>query len=1314
MNHRFCRNTFVLKSLPLLLVAGLYACDDEGNTLTCGEGTTLSEDGKSCEAELTAGIGVTAGETAITCGDGTTFDEESNSCITTSQVGGSEANQIVCGEGTVLDANTNACVLDDESRLILDNFSIGEFEFISPDIPEQLSGLERDQRTFTIKNVGDSDQDVVMVQVTISPVEASCDEVQSRIDSNDITDENPLIRYPVSTVFIDNLAAGEAREITYEYLLESEIEDGFYCPIFSVNEFSFVKNLDGTYSFDYSKSNMQGVDLHLTERLDDAALVKALEEHIIVGQIEHPNLRILETVIENWSFTIPQELEPGMPHEDFVVHMALSSQGKDYLGPIDITGVLKLPGYERNPLHISSVPDEIAEDPEALANIEGLTYEPEDEFIYNPERSFTLQFVHSETKNYTDNYTINPDCSALDAVTDAEFLCPTIDNDKKHIVELHARLSDESLNLLRDTLKYPELNQDLNEFAEIQGELVLFVMGGIEEYQNTYDDNEETIVVSFMAPELETLTDNAQVRGISPPDKTSPNIDKTFKTPSNPFLSINESGFKHVLKRQFVPGRKTIPVNYDFEGLLAIDISYLGIRKKLMGYEFNTFLGFDRNDYANPQNRQTMNFYLNWPGTLPTGADTANYVHSLLRMYAQELSPGIFCISELQSMANKSVWNCNFFELSVASNTDRNDVEFRRRQNPEDRAAAREKLRNSVKNQKARGLIDPIGIDYIFGTFFGITIKGSIGIGGSASLGVAGGVKIEKEISDTNPNYQDVSAHPNIGINVGYAVTLEVKAGPAMGPLGVGFGANIDLVKIGAELLNGPYLKLSTRTDAVSRGTPQTGCITGFEYLPLGYIEGTVRFLSGSLFFYIDYVLGTYTQNFLTWSGFDWTIFKRSLGSSNDIEVKPIVNQDDFLGYGGQTCLEDRPDYEGLGRLKCAPTSCQVMNPPLVDGEETWGINARDTSAARSRISNHREIYTMPASGCVLFSIEYDTGVDYIEQNKFKRNYYILSSLTPNEAERTPTYWPQGNFRDIPEYRNTDMSSAWVSRSQACIDIGNDPNLDSLERSALRVSNKCHLLGTEQIQVKEQNERACNSLGGRLENKDHFNWTTGKFGSFCVGYHEDPKVFEDKYHRTGSIQYSMYANGDIVNWEHWLMLNAPHWCIIKNDLCPWWGKWAYSHVDRADLARKLRESDFANSQYWNRFIDYFYQKYYSTYYWSNYWTNYWRSRYSSYVSFADLTLRDQNTMLDAATIMAAQHLQRWYKDSHPQWSDDIDFESGYRYGWSGLGEAQYLLRAPAGTKFILEAIVNKKPDRLIESKANWTELSSCPPAQERP
>lgn len=448
---------------------------------------------------------------------------------------GCPSEAVTCGPGTLLNETTNQCVPSGSGpdfNVVVDDFSLGEFDLTQVDVPEQMVPGFRENRTFTITNTGDEDQDTTLIIVNLVPGVTDIDQLREAIDDvgaepecsaddecapGTTCDEEEgycrIDRRQVAMVVVPNLAAGESREVSYEYSLVGfgPEDEGLYGLLFSVNEYAVVSteyrndagetelNEEGevimTYEIDPSQPALPA------DPLSQAAALAA-PATMLVGIPERPNLRLLYADLDNPAFDIDTREAPTM-----TVSGRMSAQGRDVEEPVRVTFELHLPG------HLPEVPGkDLGED--FFDSTEAYEAAPDvTTWKYDEDRVFTL-LQDGINGAQTEEHITQGVCVENDAETGACLREIHVKNDEGRDGTFALRLSEDDARLLGMTRYLAEFNPDLNDEGEVQGFVRMNLALTSDEGEYTDADGNEVLAdnhidldVVFMAPETAETAD---------------------------------------------------------------------------------------------------------------------------------------------------------------------------------------------------------------------------------------------------------------------------------------------------------------------------------------------------------------------------------------------------------------------------------------------------------------------------------------------------------------------------------------------------------------------------------------------------------------------------------------------------------------------------------------------------------------------------------------------------------------------------------------------------------------------------------------
>lgn len=421
-----------------------------------------------------------------------------------------DAGGPTCGPGTVLKGD-QCLPAGGGFNVIVDDFTLGHFKMTQVDVPESLEVGRPDTRTFTIKNDGDDNRAVVGIRFGIVPVQSRIEELRDQLEMVD--DDTPIDATFIGQVFLENLAAGETRNVTYELNVPDTVGEGLYGFFFAVDEVPLVKDADGNFRLDVTAGNIARQDGNV--RLGYAALLHA-PATVIVGKPDKPNLRILSARLDNSSFVLDRsEKDDGAM---FTVSARLSSQAVNLTSPATASFSLRLPGHVVDVAGRDLGPGAFATEEEYAAAPATTTWR------YDANRTFAL--LPRRTGGVADRVTYEPRCysrEVYDEATDSVNVvdhCATIFNEEglDDVYQLH--LPADAIRLLEATLSQRALNPGLDANDELAGTLVMTVSTPQAEYRDNLADNVKELPVVFMAPRpaapaAPTDTDNAGVTEVA-------------------------------------------------------------------------------------------------------------------------------------------------------------------------------------------------------------------------------------------------------------------------------------------------------------------------------------------------------------------------------------------------------------------------------------------------------------------------------------------------------------------------------------------------------------------------------------------------------------------------------------------------------------------------------------------------------------------------------------------------------------------------------------------------------------------------------
>lgn len=421
---------------------------------------------------------------------------------------GSCAKPVTCGTGTTLNASTSQCEVVPDFNIIVDDFNVGEFAFKNVDVPEQMQPGYPTPRTFTIKNTGDTNQEVVYVRIGIVPVRTNIEELRGEIENISKPVEcrtdadcsvsnvcNPSTRQCrlnvtwASAMIIENLKAGEERAISHEMTLPLGWEkNGVYGALFSVNEVPLVKGDDGTY-----RVNPEGKVEAGTDRLSSAGALYA-PSTILIGVPTKPNLRVLYATVDTPAFEPSLVLDESPPI--MTMSSRLSAQGLDVTKPVEVRFELALPG------HVVQTPgQDLGEAYFTERRLDFAAAPATTTWVYDANRKFALKMGTPDGQQA--KVTLEPRC----VERDANQTCTrelTIENEVGADLVGPLYLAPADVRTLYGTLLHRAQNPGLNADDEVAGKVRIIVSTTEPEYEvggaPLLSDNVIENNVVFMAP----------------------------------------------------------------------------------------------------------------------------------------------------------------------------------------------------------------------------------------------------------------------------------------------------------------------------------------------------------------------------------------------------------------------------------------------------------------------------------------------------------------------------------------------------------------------------------------------------------------------------------------------------------------------------------------------------------------------------------------------------------------------------------------------------------------------------------------------
>ncbi len=361
---------------------------------------------------------------------------------------------IECGPGTYLNADTSKCLpsAPPPENVIVDDFTLGSFSMTNVDVPEQMAVGTPEDRTFTIKNSGTEDREVVFVRYGITAVNAVIDEVRDALDN--LGSDSTMDVSFIGSVIIEDLAAGESRDVTYSLRIPEGVDAGLYGLIFTVDEVPLVKGAEGRFVIDPESGNIAAQEG--SWRIDDAALAHA-PATMIVGVPGRPNLRVLFGSMDNHSFVLDDSERDA--HPLFTVTARMSAQGMDITEEVRAEFGLRLPGH---------VIDESGQDLGEHVLFElGVDFDTALEnttFKYDADRELKLRIAHGDDYAFSSAY--GEECEVVQVLNEdtgeieEQDHCAVIFNDMGRDDMYRLYLSEGDSRLLGLTRELDDLNPD--------------------------------------------------------------------------------------------------------------------------------------------------------------------------------------------------------------------------------------------------------------------------------------------------------------------------------------------------------------------------------------------------------------------------------------------------------------------------------------------------------------------------------------------------------------------------------------------------------------------------------------------------------------------------------------------------------------------------------------------------------------------------------------------------------------------------------------------------------------------------------------
>jgi uncharacterized protein (TIGR03382 family) len=419
-------------------------------------------------------------------------------------------SDVACGPGTFFDKAKNQCLptKPPDLNVIVEDFDLGEFEFTSVDVPEQMEVGNPETRRFTVRNKGEKARGVVSIRYGIVAVNERIEELRERLAALD--DDTAIEPIYLGGVILEDLESDEARTIDYRLSLPNDVEEGLYGFFFSIDEVPLLKNTaTGEYLPDFD--NMNTSDLNGKSYLTRAALVFA-PATMIVGKPDRANLRVLLATLDNASFELDDSERQEVPM--FTLTMRMSSQAMHITETVTARAHLKLPG------HVVQTPGKDLGMP--WFEVRDLDFDAapdESTFAYDANR--TLSLLIRSKDGLVPSRSYDPICRSFETVDRStgerreETSCAVIFNEEgvDDLFQLH--LSSEDSWLLGQTRRLAAQNPGLNQHGELAGELVFTLETPQLEYRDNKADNQRELAVVFLMPDIEEDSSDEDEEGNS-------------------------------------------------------------------------------------------------------------------------------------------------------------------------------------------------------------------------------------------------------------------------------------------------------------------------------------------------------------------------------------------------------------------------------------------------------------------------------------------------------------------------------------------------------------------------------------------------------------------------------------------------------------------------------------------------------------------------------------------------------------------------------------------------------------------------------
>jgi len=277
--------------------------------------------------------------------------------------------------------------------------------------------------------------------------------------------------------------------VEHSFIVPTEVEDGTYAVVFSINRFDYHPEDDA----------LQSEDL-----LDVADNFLAAPASVIIGQPDKPNLRILSAELNSNSFELPAKrpTEGSTPFSsELTLNMEVESMAQDTKLPVDITFVLEVDG-QSYPLTFAS--NEGSRPSKLDVKSYPVTCRKETRESY-PEGDRCASLFRQEQTGYTYKLYINADAYDALAAKTADTLIDlviqldpeatvdewennTADNIKAMPVMFLVAQEDSDTRFTRRSTR--ELTNTPYDYSQLTNGEELFSLAGIDDVNNFYGNDD--------------------------------------------------------------------------------------------------------------------------------------------------------------------------------------------------------------------------------------------------------------------------------------------------------------------------------------------------------------------------------------------------------------------------------------------------------------------------------------------------------------------------------------------------------------------------------------------------------------------------------------------------------------------------------------------------------------------------------------------------------------------------------------------------------------------------------------------------------